>query len=160
MAPQPEFMKLAVEEGVKAVNSGEGGPFGAIIMKDGKVLVAGHNMIHAQQDCTAHAEMTVIRMACQKLKNFDLTGCTMYTSCYPCPMCMGACLWAHLEAVYYGASKEEAHDFGFSDQVFHEFVQKPDGKHKDIKQEWGRFTVDNYLAPFKTWDAKEDKVKY
>ena len=104
MEPNPEFMKLALEEALTGVLANDGGPFGAVVVKDGKVVARGHNMVTGTNDVTAHAEITAIRNACAALKTHDLSGCQLYTSCYPCPMCLGASLWARVNAVFYAAS--------------------------------------------------------
>lgn len=103
----PEFMTIAIEEAVNGVNANDGGPFGACVVKDGKIIARGHNMVLSSHDVTAHAEVTAIRNACAALKTHDLNGCVLYTSCYPCPMCMGATLWARLDAVYYAATAKD-----------------------------------------------------
>ncbi|VDK28722.1 unnamed protein product [Gongylonema pulchrum] len=101
------FMEKAVKEACIGVSSGDGGPFGAAIVRNGEIIATGHNMVLVSNDPTAHAEVTAIRNACAKLKNYDLSDCELYTSCYPCPMCMGAALWSRVKCIYYGATPQE-----------------------------------------------------
>ncbi|KAF1760744.1 hypothetical protein GCK72_008994 [Caenorhabditis remanei] len=152
-----EFMKLAIEEAKKGMAKGDGGPFGAVIVKDGKVIGVGHNMVLVNKDPTAHAEVTAIRDACKNVDNFDLSGCQLYTSCYPCPMCMGAALWSRVDAVYYGATSEDAARIGFGDHEFHDFLKDPK---TDEKRKLEQFKVDNYMEPFQIWAKKDDKTPY
>ncbi|VDP26451.1 unnamed protein product [Heligmosomoides polygyrus] len=124
-ATDHEHMQTALDEACSGVEAGDGGPFGAVVVRDGKVIATGHNMVLVSNDPTMHAEVTAIRNACKKLGTFDLSGCVLYTSCYPCPMCMGACLWARFDAIYYGASAEQAAEIGFDDKAFHDFLKNP-----------------------------------
>ncbi|KAL6727733.1 hypothetical protein Aduo_009584 [Ancylostoma duodenale] len=150
-------MKAAIEEACTGVNAGDGGPFGAVIVKDGKIVATGHNMVLVSKDPTAHAEVTTIRNACKKLGTFDLSGYTMYTSCYPCPMCMGACLWARLDAIYYGATAEQAAAIGFDDKAFHDFLKNPKSdQHRNLEH----LPAQDYLRPFNMWATKTDKTPY
>jgi tRNA(Arg) A34 adenosine deaminase TadA len=117
---QQAFLRLAIEEARKGMNEGQGGPFGCVIVKDGKVLVATHNKVLSTNDPTAHAEVVAIREACSLLKDFQLTGCEIYASCEPCPMCMGAIYWARPAVVYYAASRQDAAAAGFDDSMIYE----------------------------------------
>ncbi|KAJ1373311.1 hypothetical protein KIN20_035677 [Parelaphostrongylus tenuis] len=150
-AADHEHMKLAVKEACDGVNLGDGGPFGAAIVRDGNVIATGHNMVLVTNDPTMHAEVVAIRNACKKIGSFDLSGCTLYTSCYPCPMCMGACLWARLSAIYYGATAEEASTIGFDDKPFYDFIRNP---RSDQKRKLERLSVADYLQPFDLWVQK------
>ncbi|CAD6192942.1 unnamed protein product [Caenorhabditis auriculariae] len=152
-----EWMKMAVEEACKGVGCGDGGPFGAVVVKDGKVVATGHNMVLITNDPTAHAEVTAIRNACKVLGKFELVGCQLYTSCYPCPMCMGASLWARLDAIYYAATAQQAAEVGFDDAAFHQFLKDPKS---DNLRKLEHLPVDNYLEPFQQWDKKADKIPY
>uniref|UniRef100_A0A0N5AP73 CMP/dCMP-type deaminase domain-containing protein n=1 Tax=Syphacia muris TaxID=451379 RepID=A0A0N5AP73_9BILA len=152
-----EFMKKAVEEACAGVAAGDGGPFGAVVVKDGKIIAAGHNMVLKTNDCTAHAEITAIRNACAKLGTFDLHGCALYTSCYPCPMCMGACLWARFNGIYYATTAIDAARYGFDDKAFHDFLKDP--KTDNIRK-LEPLVVDGALKPFEDWGKKSDKVQY
>ncbi|KAK6739981.1 hypothetical protein RB195_008448 [Necator americanus] len=152
-----EHMHTAIEEACTGVKIGDGGPFGAVIIKDGKVVARGHNMVLVNNDPTAHAEVTAIRYACKNLGTFNLSGCTLYTSCYPCPMCMGACLWARLDAIYYGASAEQAAAIGFDDKAFYDFLKNPKS---DQFRKLEHLPAKDYLRPFEMWTKKMDKTPY
>ena len=110
-----EYMKVADDLAKANLNSNVGGPFGACIVKDGKIIGKGSNHVLANNDPTAHAEVMAIRDACKKIKSHDLSNCELYTSCYPCPMCMSAIIWANIKLVYYGNTKEDAASIGFRD---------------------------------------------
>lgn len=101
-----------------------GGPFGAVIVKDGEIVGRGNNQVLSNNDPTAHAEVTAIRDACKNLNTFDLTGCELYTSCYPCPMCLSAIIWSNIKTVYYGNTKEDAADIGFRDDMIYNYLEK------------------------------------
>ncbi|KAI6239608.1 CMP/dCMP-type deaminase domain-containing protein [Aphelenchoides fujianensis] len=146
-------MQQAVAEAGRGVECNDGGPFGAVVVRDGRVISSEHNM----NDPTAHAEITAIRSACAKEGTFDLTGCILYTSCYPCPMCMGAALWAGIKEVHYAATSEDADGAGFGDAIYHDFLKAPE---KGGLCELRVLDVENKLAPFKQWNAKLDKIPY
>lgn len=112
------FMELAIKEAQEGIHNGDGGPFGAVIVKNGKVVGKGHNMVVACNDPTAHGEMEAIRDACQRVDTFDLTGCELYTTSEPCPMCKCAIMWANIKKVYYGCTVNDAENIGFRDVVF------------------------------------------
>ncbi|CAD6188393.1 unnamed protein product [Caenorhabditis auriculariae] len=152
-----EHMRTALDEACRGVLSGDGGPFGAVVVKDGKVIATGHNMVVVTNDPTMHAEVTAIRNCCKKLGTFDLSGCVLYTSCYPCPMCMGACLWARFDAIYYAASAEQAAAIGFDDKAFYDFLKNPVS---DDLRKLEHVEVDDYLMPFQMWSNKPDKTTY
>lgn len=114
-----KFMKLAIEEARKGIQNNDGGPFGACIVKNGKVIAKGHNRVVANNDPTCHGEIDAIRKACKKLKTFDLTGCDLYTTGEPCPMCACACLWANMNKIYYGGRTEDIANLGFKDEHFY-----------------------------------------
>ncbi len=122
------FMALAFQEAQEGIDQGEGGPFGAVIVKDGEVVASGHNEVLKTNDPTAHAEMVTIRKASAKLKAFHLQGCTLYVTGEPCPMCFSAIHWAHLDAVYYVTTKREAAAIGFDDTLITEIIL---GKQRD-----------------------------
>ncbi|VDM60220.1 unnamed protein product [Angiostrongylus costaricensis] len=147
-------METAVREACVGLESGDGGPFGAVVVLDGNVVATGHNMVFATNDPTMHAEVVAIRNACKKVGNYDLSGCTLYTSCYPCPMCMGACLWARLSAIYYCATDAEATTAGFDDKPFHDFLKNP---RSDEKRKLERLIVADYLKPFNLWMKNANK---
>ena len=117
-----KFMKLAIEEAQKGIRNGHGGPFGAVIVKDGEVISTGHNHVVINNDPTCHGEIDAIRKACAKLGTFDLSGCELYSSAYPCPMCFGAILWANIEKVYYGCNTNDSEIIGFRDKAFEDSI--------------------------------------
>jgi len=120
-----KFMSLAVGLSLENIESSNGGPFGAVIAKDGNIIAEGVNEVTGRADPTAHAEVVAIRRACQKLGSYDLAGCTLYTSCEPCPMCLGAIYWARLDAVYYAATRSDAARAGFDDALIYDEISKP-----------------------------------
>ena len=151
-----EFMRLAINAGVENVSSG-GGPFGAVIVKDGEVVAVGANRVTPNNDPTAHAEVCAIRKACEKLGTFDLEGCEIYSSCEPCPMCLGAIYWARISKLYYGCNQKDADEAGFSD----EFIYKElalDESERSLKTEV--LLPEEAKAVFEAWKNKEDRVEY
>jgi guanine deaminase len=117
-----DFMKIAIMEAEKGIRKRDGGPFGAVIVKDGIVIAKGHNRVISTHDPTAHAEMVVIKEASSFLKRFDLSDCELYTTCEPCPMCYAAAHWAKIKKLYYGATRQDAADIGFDDQYLYEVL--------------------------------------
>lgn len=151
-----KFMRKAIQLSIKNIENG-GGPFGAVIIKDGKIIATGVNRVTANNDPTAHAEVTAIRKAAKKLGTFDLRGCEIYTSCEPCPMCLGAIYWAHLDKIYYGNSKQDAKKIGFDDSfIYDEIELKPENR----KIETNRLLPEEAIKAFETWEEKDDKVEY
>ena len=151
-----EFMRQAIALAVENVRNG-GGPFGAVIVKDGKVIATGVNRVTANNDPTAHAEVSAIRAACTKLGTFDLSGCDIYTSCEPCPMCLGAIYWAHIGKVYYGANQHDAADVDFDDSfIYREIELKPQARSKHFEN----ILHHEAQAPFDEWRDKDDKIAY
>ena len=151
-----DFMRLAIELAVENIKNG-GGPFGAIIVKDGAVVATGANRVTANNDPTAHAEVCAIRAACTKLGTFDLSGCVIYTSCEPCPMCLGAIYWAHIDKIYYGANQLDAANVDFDDSfIYRELELTPDKRNKPVEN----ILHDEAQAPFRAWQEKEDKIRY
>lgn len=120
--PQEAFMQAALEEAYAGIEAGDGGPFGTVIVKDGEIVGRGHNRVVVNQDPTCHGEMEAIRDACKNLGTFDLSGCELYTTAEPCPMCLGATLWANIPVVYYGCTREDSDGIGFRDEVFYEYL--------------------------------------
>jgi len=118
-------MHAAIELSLNAVRSGSGGPFGAVVVSNEKIVGRGQNRVLANNDPTAHAEIEAIRDACRNLQRFDLSHCELYTSCEPCPMCLGACYWARFRAIYFAATRDDAAQIGFDDAVFYEEITKP-----------------------------------
>ena len=123
-----KYMSIANEKAKMNLITNDGGPFGAVIVKDGEIVGEGSNQVLASHDPTAHAEVMAIRDATNKLHTHDLSGCELYTSCYPCPMCLSAIIWANIKTVYYGNTKEDAEAIGFRDDFIYDFINKlPEG---------------------------------
>lgn len=116
-----QYMHLANELAKENIQTNHGGPFGAVIVKDKKIIGYSNNQVIKNNDPTAHAEVMAIRDACQKLNTYDLSGCELYTSCYPCPMCLSASIWANIKVIYYGNTKEDAESIGFRDNIIYEY---------------------------------------
>lgn len=156
MAYNEDFMRRAIVLSIENVKNG-GGPFAAVIVKDGEVLAEGTNRVTLNNDPTAHAEVTAIREASKKMNTFDLSGCEIYTSCEPCPMCLGAIYWAHLDRMYYGNSKADAKNIDFDDSfIYDEIALKPE----DRKLESIQVLREEAIVAFQDWEKKEDKVEY
>lgn len=151
-----EFMREAIRLSRESVKTG-GGPFGAVIVKDGKIIAAASNKVTQDNDPTAHAEVYAIRMAAKKLKTFNLSGCEIYTSCEPCPMCFGAVYWARLDKLYFANSKKDAKKIGFDDSFIYEEIKLPFGERKIPNIQMLR---DEAIEAFKDWQLKEDKTEY
>lgn len=151
------FMQEAIRRAVENVRTGRGGPFGAIVVKEGGVIATGTNLVTSANDPTAHAEVTAIREACRALGAFQLTGCDIYTSCEPCPMCLGAIYWARPDRVYFAATARDAADAGFDDSFIYEELKGPHSKRRipfePMMREAG-------LEPFREWMQKNDRIKY
>ncbi|MCR5786037.1 MAG: nucleoside deaminase [Eubacterium sp.] len=127
------FMNDAVKEAYSGIKNSHGGPFGSVIVKEGKIVGKGHNEVLKQHDPTCHGEMMAIRDACKNLKTHDLTGCDLYTTAAPCPMCKGAILWANISNVYYGCTIEDTDEIGFRDEIFYENWNKGDSGNYGIQ---------------------------
>lgn len=155
-ADDKKFMQMAIDMATENVDN-EGGPFGAVIVKDGKVIGKGVNRVTASSDPTAHAEVSAIRDACAKLGTFDLKGAVIYTSCEPCPMCLGAIYWARLDKIFYGGTKQDAAEIGFDDSLIYTQFMKPIGQ-RLIEQI--NISRNEAAAPFKRWAEKTDKTEY
>jgi guanine deaminase len=155
--PNPEFMQAAIDLSLQNVKSGKGGPFGAVIVKEGAIIAVGYNQVTSTNDPTAHAEMVAIREACRVLQNFQLTGCELYTSCEPCPMCLGAIYWARLDRVYYANTKTDAAQIGFDDRFIYEELDLPMiDRHLPMVQ----LMRQEALIAFRVWDETMNKVEY
>jgi guanine deaminase len=151
-----KFMRKAIALSIQNIEKG-GGPFGAVIVKDGKVIATGVNRVTRNTDPTAHAEVTAIRKASKKLGTFDLAGCDIYTSCEPCPMCLGAVYWAHLDRMYYGNTKADAKNIGFDDSfIYDEIELKPEKRRLLTTQ----LLSNEAIEAFKAWANAENKVEY
>src|ERR1700761_7790952 len=125
-----KFMRMAIDLSEYNVKEGQGGPFGAVIVKDGMVVARSANKVVPTNDPTAHAEVSAIRLACQELNTHNLQGCTIYTSCEPCPMCLGAIYWARIDTIYYSNTKADAASIGFDDHFIYEEIERPMHKRK------------------------------
>lgn len=152
-----ELMLRAIELAERNASSVTGGPFGAVVVKDGKVIAEASNTVTVDNDPTAHAEVNAIRKACTVLGTFDLSGCELYTSCEPCPMCLAACYWAHIDKVYYAADREDAAAAGFDDSDIYREVALPVDRRRipfvHIMEKEG-------LRPFMLWNSNDKKVEY
>ncbi len=151
------FIKIAIALSEEGMNSNKGGPFGAIIVKDGEIIGRGSNQVTSTNDPTAHAEVTAIRDACKNINDYQLTGCTIYTSCEPCPMCLGAIYWARPDKIVYGCTREDAAAIGFDDDFLYKEVSIPVDQRAIPTIQLGRAEG---LSVFKAWEAKEDKIEY
>ena len=152
-----DYMRRAIRLAEDNAASGNGGPFGAVIVKDGKVVAEGSNTVTVDNDPTAHAEVTAIRRACAVLGTFDLSGCELYTSCEPCPMCLAACYWAHVSKVFYAAGREDAADAGFDDEMIYVEVAK---QLNERKLPFVQLLPEEGLRPFMLWKSNPDKIRY
>lgn len=151
-----ELMREAIRLSVDNVRNG-GGPFGAVIARDGKIVATGVNRVTPDCDPTAHAEVSAIRAACKELGTFDLSGCEIYSSCEPCPMCLGAIYWAHLDKLYFGNNKHDAAEIGFDDAfIYEELDLKPADRHLPSEV----LLPDEAISAFNDWKNKADKVEY
>ncbi len=151
-----EFMQMAIDLSIENVANG-GGPFGAVIVRNGEVIATGANRVTANNDPTAHAEVSAIRAACAKVENFKLEGCTCYTSCEPCPMCLSALYWAGVERIVYGNTKEDAKEINFDDSFIYDEIAKPYALRAIPCQNLMR---EEALAGFRAWSEKSDKIEY
>jgi len=150
-------MKVAIQLSEQNVLESLGGPFGAVVVKDGKILAKSANMVTSENDPTAHAEVSAIRMACKTLNTFDLSGCVIYTSCEPCPMCLSAVYWAKIDTIYYANTRQDAEDIGFNDKFIYDELQKAlDKRQLPIKQ----MMRDEAQGAFKLWDKSAMKTTY
>ena len=146
----------AIALSIESVNTG-GGPFGAVIARNGEIVAEGSNNVTLHHDPTAHAEVSAIREACRKLETFDLSGCDIYTSCEPCPMCLGAIYWAHIDKIYYANDRRDAADIGFDDDfIYQEIALKPTERTKPSEI----LLREEAIEAFKQWEAKADKTEY
>jgi guanine deaminase len=157
MTPDEDFMREAIRLSFETMRSNTGGPFGAVVVKEGKVIARGYNRVLETNDPTAHAEVVAIREACKALNDFQLTGCTIYTSCEPCPMCLAAIYWARPDNVFFGNTKKDAAEIEFDDQFIYDEIDLPFnsrkiGMHQLLREE--------ALEAFREWREKADRKKY
>jgi guanine deaminase len=156
MEDNKKFMAKAIELSINNANT-IGGPFGSVIVKDNKIIAEGSNKVTFLNDPTAHGEVVAIREACKKLKTFDLSGCEIYTSCEPCPMCLSAIYWARLDKIYYANTREDAKNIDFDDSFIYLEIPKKIG---DRKIKMTQMLREDALKAFEIWDKKVDKIKY
>ena len=150
-----EYMKVAKDLADQNLITNEGGPFGAVIVKDGKIIGKGFNRVIANNDPTAHAEIMAIREASKTLNTYNLSGCELYTTCYPCPMCLSAIIWANIKKVYYGNTKEDAASIGFRDDIIYDYI-KNNGNLLDLEN----IDREETIKTFEEFNSKEDKTIY
>jgi tRNA(Arg) A34 adenosine deaminase TadA len=151
------FMERAIQLAIESVRSRQGGPFGAVLVKDGDILAEGVNQVTVTNDPTAHAEVLAIRQACRTLGLFELKGCELYTSCEPCPMCLGAIYWTRLSRVYYASFAADASKVGFDDSFIYREIAQPKTQREIPMIQIMR---EEALAAFRVWEEKPDKVRY
>ena len=156
MESKNKFMLRAIELSVKSAN-GTGGPFGCVVVKNNKIIAEGSNNVTFLNDPTAHAEIVAIRNACKKLNTFNLSGCDIFTSCEPCPMCLSAIYWSHIDNIYYANTRDDAKKINFDDSmIYSEFSKKIEDRKIPIKQ----MLRNEALEAFDIWDKKTDKIEY
>lgn len=157
MQSRSRYMMRAIELARKSIHEKNGGPFGCVIVKNGRIIGEGFNRVTIDSDPTAHAEIVAIRNACSKLNDFQLTDCEIYTTCEPCPMCLGAIYWARPKGIYYGANRQDAAEAGFDDEfIYQELRAKP------VERKIEMFSLERAeaLLLFDDWNRKEDKTDY
>jgi tRNA(Arg) A34 adenosine deaminase TadA len=152
-----EFMWEAIRLSQQNIRDGKGGPFACVIVKDGKIIARGTNLVTSTNDPTAHAEIVAIRQACKEIGSYQLTGCEIYTSCEPCPMCLGAIYWARPDKIYFANSRDDAAKAGFDDLFIYEELPKKISERVIPTQQIMR---EEALAAFREWEQKQDKVQY
>ena len=153
-----EYMKEAKELAEENLTTNAGGPFGACIVKDGEIIGRGSNKVISENDPTAHAEINAIREACKNIGSHDLSGCELYTSCYPCPMCLSAIIWANIKKVYYGNTKEDVANIGFRDDFIYEYIKNGNNNADVLSLE--SMDREETIKAFEEYKNKDDKVVY
>lgn len=157
MEDKKVFMREAIKLSLDNMRAGNGGPFGAVIVKDGKIIARGFNKVTSTNDPTAHAEVVAIREACKALGSFQLDGCEIYTSCEPCPMCLGAIYWARPDKMYFANTKVDAANIGFDDQFIYDEIELDLHKRKLPTEQ---LLQEEAIEAFKEWQSKTDKIEY
>jgi len=156
-----EYMKIAKDLANDNLKANSGGPFGACIVKNGKIIGKGSNSVLKNNDPTAHAEIMAIREACKHINSYDLSDCELYTSCYPCPMCLSAIIWANIKTVYFGNTKEDAANIGFRDDFIYDYIEKLSKDEQDNSiLELKAMDRDKTIEEFKKFKDKKDKIIY
>ena len=151
------FMARAIQLSIENVRSGRGGPFGAVVVRDDAIIGEAANQVTSTNDPTAHAEVLAIRAACKRLDSFELEGCEIYTSCEPCPMCLGAIYWARLSRIYFGNLDADASKIGFDDSLIYEEIARP---HSQRRIPMIQMMPEEALAAFRAWENKPNKIEY
>lgn len=151
-----KYMNICIEEAIKGVLDNDGGPFGALVVKEGKIVGIGHNNVISQNNPILHGEIVAIQDACKNLNTFDLTGCELYTSAYPCMMCCGAIMWSNIKKVYYGCSVEDTNNIGFRDEFMYEWLKNKDENILKFEQ----VDREEALKAFEVWTNKTNKKQY
>jgi tRNA(Arg) A34 adenosine deaminase TadA len=152
-----QFMRRAIDLAIENARSGRGGPFGAVVIRDQQIIAEGVNEVTGSKDPTAHAEIVAIRNAARVLSSFDLSGCEIYASCEPCPMCLGACYWARVSAIHFGCTASDAANSGFDDSWIYWEISQP---HPARKISMRQIMRDEALAAFRAWEASPYKTPY
>ena len=152
-----EFLREAIRLSIEKMEANEGGPFGAVVVRNGEIVGRGWNRVTSTNDPTAHAEVMAIRDACSRLKTFSLAGCEIYSSCEPCPLCLAAIYWSRLDCIYYAATCDDAAAAGFDDRSFYQEVRKPTGE-RSIPME--QALREEALVALQAWAKKEDRIRY
>ena len=156
-----EYMKIANDLAKENLTTNNGGPFGACIVKDGIIIGKGSNQVIKSNDPTMHAEIVAIREACNTLNTYDLSGCEIYTTCFPCPMCLSAIIWSNIKKVYYGNTKEDAGDIGFRDDFIYDYIEKLSNDIQDKKVlNLKSLNRDEAIEVFKRYEEDKDKIVY
>lgn len=156
MTPE-QLMREAIARSRQNIDDNIGGPFAALVVREGEIIATGTNRVTSDNDPTAHAEMVAIRRACAKLGRFHLHGCDLYTSCEPCPMCLGAIYWAHLDRIYYANTRDDAAQIGFDDALIYKELNAPlDNRQIPTVQ----LLAEEAISVFEAWEAKVDKIRY
>lgn len=154
---ESEFLRTAIRLSLEKMESGEGGPFGAVVVRDRSIVGTGWNQVTSSNDPTAHAEVVAIRDACARLQNFSLSGCEIYCSCEPCPLCLAACYWSRLDRIYYAATSDDAAAAGFDDRRFYREMIKPPARRSIPMQQALRAEA---IVALQAWIRKEDRIRY
>ena len=157
MKEKKGFMREAIRLSIENMRAGNGGPFGAVVVKEGKIIARGFNQVTSSNDPTAHAEVVAIREACKVLNSFQLEDCEIYTSCEPCPMCLGAIYWARPSKMYYANTKKDVANIGFDDQFIYEELDLPLDKRQLAAEQ---LLQDEAIVAFKEWEEKINKIEY
>ncbi len=156
-----EYMKLAKELAKENLKTNAGGPFGACIVKNGKIIGKGSNNVLLNNDPTAHAEIMAIRDACKNINSYDLSNCELYTSCYPCPMCLSAIIWSNIKVVYYGNTKEDAANIGFRDDLIYSYIENLSKNKQDMNVlELKSMDREETIKEFENFAKRENKIIY